>query len=86
MPCDDSEPCLALSYKSPTHPSQFGECLPIYPLPVCAFTPPESNMRFQTFLLATISLAVSINAYWLEDITRKNALVILTNDSLLTLG
>ncbi|KAI4859463.1 glycoside hydrolase family 55 protein [Hypoxylon rubiginosum] len=28
-------------------------------------------MRFQTFLLATISLAVSINAYWLEDITHQ---------------
>ncbi|KAI1769324.1 glycoside hydrolase family 55 protein [Hypoxylon sp. FL1150] len=28
-------------------------------------------MRFQTFLLATISFAVSINAYWLEDITHQ---------------
>lgn len=33
-------------------------------------------MRFQTLLLAITSLAVSINAYWLEDITREIALAV----------
>lgn len=29
-------------------------------------------MRFHTFLAGVVTLALSVNAYWLEDVTRKS--------------